>query len=65
MSLQVSSEWGKCAMLINLQMARNKIFGRIHIELGNLTKLEVLQLDSNEFIGDIPTELENSVMWVG
>ncbi|XP_062115909.1 MDIS1-interacting receptor like kinase 2-like [Humulus lupulus] len=38
-------------------MGQNKISGKIPPELGSLTKLELLSLESNELSGEIPTQL--------
>ena len=40
-------------------MGRNNISGEIPPELGNLTKLQILSLESNKLSGEIPTQLGN------
>ncbi|GMN74388.1 hypothetical protein TIFTF001_055415, partial [Ficus carica] len=40
-----------------MQMGRNKIAGKIPPEIGRLTELQILSLDSNDLTGEIPTQL--------
>ncbi|KAL8513667.1 hypothetical protein ACS0TY_012964 [Phlomoides rotata] len=53
----LTPKWGKFEQLTSVQMGHNRTTGVLPTELGDLTELRIMALDSNELTGGVPNNL--------